>query len=188
MFSLERLTLGPNKTVRNNKGAFPRSTSNIKTIYMDASSRIIYKSPSGKLYTIRNGKKRYNPIKRYEWYRLPGGSIVKYDLLETLQKKYGPFYKKHPRTKMSVFTSALKRVAPTCRVKNNIKSLKEIIRKYKKGLIVGKGGKTMYTPMPLRKKRRSSVKGPMIYPPNVKPKLESNNVNVLAKMMTTAKI
>jgi len=153
---------------------------------MDSAGRIIYKSPSGRLYITQNGKKRYNPIKRYRWYRDREGTIIKYDLLEKIQKAYGSFHKKHSRTKMNVFTSSLKRVAPTGRVKNNVDALEKIIRKFKKGLIVGKGGKTMYTPLTTRKKRKTSVKGPMIYPPNNKPKIENNNI--LSQMMASTRI
>jgi hypothetical protein len=154
---------------------------------MDSSGRIIYKSPTGRLYITQNGKKRYNPIKRYRWYLSPTGTIIKHDLLETVQKKYGPFHKKHPRIKMSVFTKSLKRLAPTDRKKNNVDALEKIIRKFKKGLIVGKGGKTMYTPLTTRKKRKTSVKGPRVSPPNNKPKIETNN-NILSQMMASTRI
>lgn len=79
---------------------------------------------------------------------------------------------------MSVFTKSLKRLAPTDRKKNNVDALEKIIRKFKKGLIVGKGGKTMYTPLTTRKKRKTSVKGPRVSPPN----------NNLTQMMASVKI
>lgn len=176
----------------------------IKTHMLDSKKRPIYKSPSGKMYTIQNGVKRYNPVRAYSVFHTSDGRrVVNFDnenflnyLRNVVKNEYegiNTFREKYPKIQNVVFYKSLKRLVPTGNIKYNKDKLNKIIRSYIRGEVVRRGGKGGgYTPMQTKRLRKESVKGPLIknnknY--SNKPKLENNNnnnaMNELTRLMAS---
>ena len=171
----------------------------IKTYMLDSKKRPIYKSPSGKMFTIQNGKKRYNPIRVYSVYHTSDGRrVVNLDnknylnsLRNHISNEYegiNTFREKYPGIKNVIFYKSLKRLVPTGNVNYNKTQLNKIIRSYIRGQVVRKGGKGMYTPMQTKRLRKANTKAPIVKPTknNNKPRVENNNnMNNLTRLMAS---